>query len=130
MKRRTGQRGSVTLEAVLVLPVLLLSIMAIVQVVIFAHASRLADAAAREGTRALRLSGRVNDGRTRAEGFLQQHGAQMVLEPVIAARSVGGLASVDVSGRAVAVVPGISFPVHGHSAGPLEAFTAAAKVTP
>lgn len=129
MKRRRDERGSVTLEAVLVLPVLLLSIMAIIQVVLFAHASRLADAAAREGARALRLSGQVDDGRTRAEGFLQEHGAQMVLEPVVGARSVGGVASVDVSGRAVAVVPGLSFPIHGHSAGPVEAFTAA-TVTP
>ena len=129
MKRRRDEGGSVTLEAVLVLPVLLLSIMAIVQVVLFAHASRLADAAAREGTRALRLSGQVDDGRAGADGFLHQHGAQMVLEPVVRARSVGGLASVDVSGRAVAVLPGLSFPVHGHSAGPVEAFTAA-KVTP
>jgi len=129
MKRRHGQRGSVTLEAVLVLPVLLLSIMAVVQVVLFAHASRLADAAAREGTRALRLSGQVASGRAQAELFLQQHGAQMVLEPVVGARSDGGLASVDVSGRAVTVLPGLSFPVHGHSAGPVEAFTAV-KVTP
>lgn len=130
MKRPRDQRGSVSLEAVLILPVLVLSIMAIVQVVLFAHAARLADAAAREGTRALRLSGQVDNGRTRAEEFLQQHGTQMVLEPVIGARSVGDVASVDVSGRAVAVVPGLSFPVHGHSAGPIETFTAAKVTTP
>jgi hypothetical protein len=124
VKRLRDERGSVTLEAVLILPVLLISIMAIVQVALFAHASGLVDAAAREGTRSLRLSGQVDVGRERAMAFLRDHGAQVVLEPMVGAGSVRGVASVDVSGRAVSLLPGLSLPVHGHSAGPVEAFTA------
>jgi hypothetical protein len=114
----------VTLEAVLVLPALLFTIMTIVQVALFAHAANLADASAREGTRSLRLTGQVDVGRQRAMDFLREHGAQIVLEPVVAAQAARGVASVDVSGRAVALLPGLSLPVHGHSTGPVEAFTA------
>ncbi|HVW35615.1 MAG TPA: TadE/TadG family type IV pilus assembly protein [Acidimicrobiia bacterium] len=130
MKRNCDEQGSVTLEAVLVLPVLLLSIMAVVQVALFAHASNLANTAAREGTRSLRLTGQDDTGRERAAEFLHDHGAQVVLEPAVVAGSRQGVASVDVSGRAVSLIPGLSFPVHGHSAGPIEAFTGIATNTP
>jgi hypothetical protein len=119
----------VTLEAVLVLPALLFTIMAIVQVALFAHAANLADASAREGTRSLRLSGQEDVGRQRAMDFLHEHGAQIVLEPLVGAQVTRGIASVEVSGRAVTLLPGLSLPVHGHSAGQVEAFTAV-TVTP
>ena len=129
MRPDHGERGSVTLEAVLVLPALLFTMMVIVQVALFAHAANLADASAREGARSLRLTGKADVGRQRAMDFLHEHGAQIVLEPVVGTQAVRGVASVEVSGRAVALLPGLSLPVHGHSAGPVEAFTAV-KVTP
>ncbi len=79
MRQPDNERGSVTLEAVLVLPVLLVTIVAIIQVALFAHAANLADAAAREGARSLRLSGHVDVGRERAMSFLRDHGSQVVL---------------------------------------------------
>ncbi len=112
-----------TLEAVLLLPVVLVTITAVVQVALFAHASGLADAAAREGARALRLSGESQIGRERATSFLERHGAEIVLDPIVDAGSWGGTASVEVSGHAVTLLPGLSFPVRGHSSGPVEDFT-------
>ena len=114
-----------TLEAVLLLPVVLVTIMAVVQVALFAHASGLADAAAREGARALRLSGDREIGRERATTFLERHGAEIVLDPAVEAESRGGTASVEVSGHAVTLLPGVSFPVRGHSSGPVERFSPA-----
>ncbi len=112
-----------TLEAVLLLPVVLVTIMAVVQVALFAHASGLADAAAREGVRAVRLSGEPESGRERAATFLKRHGAEIVLDPVVDAEAGTDTASVEVSGHAVTLVPGVSFPVRGHSSGPVEGFT-------
>lgn len=129
MRPDHDERGSVTLEAVLVLPALLFTMMVIVQVALFAHAANLADASAREGARSLRLTGQADVGRQRAMDFLHEHGAQIVLEPVVGTQADRGVASVEVSGRAVPLLPGLSLPVHGHSAGPVEAFTAV-QVTP
>jgi Flp pilus assembly protein TadG len=57
-RRDDDECGSASLEAVLLLPVLVVSLLAIVQTALFAHASAVADAAAREGTRTARRPGR------------------------------------------------------------------------
>jgi hypothetical protein len=112
----------VTLEAVLLLPVVILTIMTVVQVALFAHASRLADAAAREGARTLRLSGAPEAGEERATSFLERHGSQVVLDPVVGAETRNGAGSVEVTGHAVAVIPGLSLSVRGFSSGRIEGF--------
>jgi Flp pilus assembly protein TadG len=124
VNRQRDERGSVTLEAVLLLPVVILTIMTVVQVALFAHAAHLADAAAREGTRTLRLSGAVEAGKEHASTFLQRHGAQVVLDPVIAAEARDGVGSVEVAGHVAGVIPGLSLSVRGFSSGPLEGFDA------
>jgi hypothetical protein len=122
VNRRRDQRGSVTLEAVLLFGVVIFTIMMVIQVALFAHASGLADAAAREGTRALRLSGAPKAGEEQAASFLRQHGAQVVLDPAVGAETRGGVGSVEVTGHAVTLIPGLSLPVRGFSSGPVEAF--------
>ena len=119
------QRGSVSLEAVLLMPILVATLMIIVQVALYSYASRLADAAAREGTRTVRLAGDPDAGRERAAAFLSTHGARIVLAPVVDARATAGVASVMVSGQAVSVVPGLHLSVTARSSGPVEAFVPA-----
>jgi hypothetical protein len=125
VNHRDDQRGSVTLEAVLLFGVVIFTIMMVIQVALFAHASGLADAAAREGTRTLRLNGTRQAGEERAASFLRQHGAQVVLEPSVRAESHNGVGSVEVVGHAVTLIPGLSLPLRGFSSGPIEAFDAA-----
>ena len=122
----SDQRGSVSLEAVLLMPILVATLMTIVQVALYAHASRLADAAAREGTRTVRLVGDAHAGRERAATFLATHGARIVLAPVVDAQATAGVASVIVRGQAVSVVPGVRLAVTARSSGPVEAFVPAA----
>jgi len=124
-RRRDPQSGSVSLEAVLLMPVLVVTLLAIVQTALFAHASGLAEAAAREGTRTARLTGDPGAGRQRASDFLAAHGAQVVLDPVVDASAAGGVASVRVSGRAVSLLPMFVLPIAASSSGPVEVFTPA-----
>jgi len=119
---RQRQRGSVSLEAVLLMPVLVATLMTIVQVALYAYASRLADAAAREGTRTVRLVGDPDAGRERAATFLSRHGSKIVLGPVVDAQATAGVASVMVRGQAVSVIPGLRLAVTARSSGPVEAF--------
>jgi len=108
---------------VLLMPVLVVTLLAIVQTALFAHASGLAEAAAREGTRTARLTGDPGAGRQRASDFLAAHGAQVVLDPVVDASAGGGVASVRVSGRAVSLLPMFVLPITASSSGPVEVFT-------
>jgi Flp pilus assembly protein TadG len=109
------EQGSVTLEAVLIFPALIFTIMTVIQVALFAHAAGLVDAAAREGARAARLSGVADVGR-------QRH--QVVLDQAVIADTHNGIAVVEVTGHATPILPGLSLPVHGYSAGPIEGFDA------
>ena len=107
------------------MPILVITMMTVVQVVLYAHASRLADAAARQGTRTVRLAGDADAGRERAATFLASHGAKIVLAPVVDAQVAAGVASVMVRGGAVSVVPGVHLAVTARSSGPVEAFVPA-----
>jgi Flp pilus assembly protein TadG len=118
------EQGSVTLEAVLIFPALIFTIMTVIQVALFAHAAGLVDAAAREGARAARLSGVADVGRQRAAEFLDRHGHQVVLDQAVIADTHNGIAVVEVTGHATPILPGLSLPVHGYSAGPIEGFDA------
>jgi Flp pilus assembly protein TadG len=118
-----AESGSASLEAVLLVPVLVVSLLAIIQTALFAHASGVADAAAREGTRTARLTGDAGAGRQRASEFLATHGAQVVLDPVVDAAARGGVASVRISGHAVTLLPLFVLPITARSSGPVEAFT-------
>lgn len=127
MRRLRDEQGSVTLEAVLLLPVVILTIVAIVQVALFAHASRLTDAAAREGARTVRLTGETAAGKERAAAFLDRHGRQVVLRPEIGVKAEGAVASVEVTGHAVSLIPGLRLGVRGSSSGVIEGFSPVAS---
>ncbi|HVW30990.1 MAG TPA: TadE/TadG family type IV pilus assembly protein [Acidimicrobiia bacterium] len=128
-RRDPDESGSASLEAVLLLPVLVVTLLAIVQTALFAHASGVAAAAAREATRTARLTGDPGAGRQRASDFLAAHGAQVVLDPVVDASTRGGVASVRISGHAVKLLPLFVLPISASSSGPIESFSPIAGVT-
>jgi Flp pilus assembly protein TadG len=128
--RHRGERGSVSLEAVLVLPAVLVTLLVIIQVALVAHASHVADAAAREGARAVRLSGSAEAGRERAVRFLDRLGRDVVLDPEVTASAAGDSVAVEVTGRAATLLPGFDLGVSGRSSGTVERFDATGRSAP
>ena len=116
------ETGSVSLEAVLILPVVLVTLLAVIQVTLWAYADRVTDTAAREGARAARLSGLPADGEARAEDFLRRLGATTVLTPNVTARVTATGVTVEVHGLAATLLPAFRLAVAGHSSGAIERF--------
>lgn len=122
MRRPYDERGSVSLEAVLVMPAVLLTFAVLIQAVLYGFASHVVASAAREGARAARLSGDPAIGRLQAERFLARFGSETVIGRQIDVNSDGHTMTVTVTGRAIHLLPGFAAGVDGRSAGPIEHF--------
>ena len=117
-----------SLELVIVFPVLLLIVTALLQYGLWFHARSLAQAAAAEAVAAARAHGATLDaGRARAEAFLLSHAADTVLDPTVTVTApTGGHVTAEVRGHAVSLLPFLSGPAVQQSAqGPVERFTTA-----
>jgi Flp pilus assembly protein TadG len=110
-------------EAVLVVPVLMVILLVVIQLAMWAHAAQVVQLAASEGDRAARTAG--------AGAGAGQAGARAVLTaagPVVTAGSttvsVGPDAqvTVTVTGRAEAVLPWLRLPVSATQVGPVQEF--------
>jgi len=123
MRRPEAERGSATTEVVLLTPVLMFLVMAIVQFGLWFHAQHVAQAAADQGVRAARSNGSTaEEGRQRAEDFLDAAAPTLIADPIVVAGREGDLASVTVDGTATALVPGLSLTVHAEATSPVERF--------
>ena len=123
MRRPEAERGSATTEVVLLTPVLMFLVMAIVQFGLWFHAQHVAQAAADQGVRAARSNGSTaEEGRQRAEDFLDSAAPTLIADPIVVAGREGDLASVTVDGTATALVPGLSLTVHAEATSPVERF--------
>jgi Flp pilus assembly protein TadG len=123
MRRPEAERGSATTEVVLLTPVLLFLIMVIIQFGLWFHAQHVAQAAADQGVRAARSNGSTpEEGRQRAEDFLDAAAPTLIGHPIVVAEREGDLASVTVDGTATALVPGLSLTVHAEATSPVERF--------
>ncbi len=117
------ESGLFTLEWVIAFPVMFFAIMVTVEFGLWAHASHVATAAAQEGARAARAEdGTAAAGSDRARAFVADTGAQVLLSPQVKASRDTDVVSVEVSGQASSVLPGISLPVHATAAGVVERF--------
>jgi Flp pilus assembly protein TadG len=122
-RQRSPEGGSATLELVLATPLLLLLLLAIVQFALWQHAVHVADAAAQEGARAARLQGgTARAGAARTRQFLAQLSPTILTHPQIVARRDATTASVEVTGQALMLIPGLHLPVQLASQGQVEAF--------
>ena len=123
MRRPEAERGSATTEVVLLTPVLMFLVMAIIQFGLWFHAQHVAQAAADQGVRAARSNGSTaEEGRQRAEDFLDAAAPTLIADPIVVAGREGDLASVTVDGTATALVPGLSLTVHAEATSPVERF--------
>jgi Flp pilus assembly protein TadG len=121
-------RGSATLELVIVFPVLLLIIFTVVQASLFFYARSLALAAAQEGVRAARAeNAHLPDGVTRARAFLTSTAGDSLLTPTVSSNgSSATQIRIRVTGRSLSVLPGVpGLSVSQEATGPKERFTTA-----
>ena len=104
-------------------PVLLLLIMLVVQFGLWYHAEHVVRAAADQGLRVARDPQRPPPaGEEQAGEFLDVAGGRLVEERQVTVTRTADTATVSVTGRVVAVVPGLRLPLRAVAAGPLERF--------
>jgi Flp pilus assembly protein TadG len=100
-----SDRGSVSVEAAVLLPLLLLVFLATVQLGTVFYARAVASSAARQGLDATRVvEGSEANGREAALGFLANVHAGL-RDPGVTAERDAELATVTVSGEVISVVP-------------------------
>ena len=123
---RPAERGSVTVELIILLPALFAVMFLGMQAALFHHARTVAIAAAQEGAHAAASeSGRESDGVTAATAFIADAGGRDVLTSsrATATRSATTV-SVTVRGRSLSVIPGWSPTVTQSASLPVERLTA------
>lgn len=124
-RRCRGEAGDAVTETVILVPVLLLLIMVVIQFGLWYHAEHVVQAAAQEGARAARAEGSTSDtGKQRAEQFLAAAGGSVIDTPEVVSTRDGRQASVVVTGKAVAVIPGVHLDVRAQAVSPTEEFEA------
>ncbi len=118
-------RGAASIELALITPVLMLTVLLLVQGALAYHARNAVLAAAQEGARAARVEGGTTaDGEQKALGYLSSVAPQLVEGPTAVVTRNSQTARVTVTGRVVAVVPFFHFRVQATSDAPVERFRA------
>lgn len=126
-RRGVRDRGSASVELVILFPALLLVVTALIQYALWFHARSLALAAAQEGVTAARsYHSDPAAGRNAALSFVAEHGAGTLLNASATATSAGDHVDIVVTGRSLAIVPGATgLAITQSATGPIERFTTA-----
>jgi hypothetical protein len=124
-RRSFSDRGAFTIEAILVVPVLMLLMTALIQCALWAHAEQVVHAAASEGDRVARdYDGGSVAGETRAYSILEGPGSDVQSGNVVVNVDPGDMARVTVTGAALSILPGMKVPVSSMAIGPIQEFRA------
>ncbi|WP_460834023.1 TadE family protein [Nocardioides hungaricus] len=124
--RQRNERGSVSIELVIVLPALFAVMFLGMQAALFYHARTVAIAAAQEGAKAAGgESGREADGVAAASSFIVEAGGDDVLPGASAtADRTATTVTVTIRGRSLSVIPGWNPVVVQTASLPVERLTA------
>lgn len=125
-RRADRQRGSATLELVIIFPLLLAVVTAVVQFGLWFHARSLALVAAQEGVTAARIyAADPGAGAATAQAVLDARAGDTLVDTrVTTSRPATGQVAITVTGRALTIVPGVpALTVSQSAQGPLERFT-------
>ncbi len=127
--RCRDERGSATLQLVVVFPALMLMIFGVVQGALYYHARTVALAAAQEGLRDARVeNGTASAGGAAAHEFAAQAGDGLLVDVTISPSRTAVSASVTVRGRSLSLLPGLpGLPVSQTATGPVEHLTQATQ---
>lgn len=123
--RGDAERGSASLELAVLFPAVLLLVFGIVQYGLWFHARSLALAAAQEGVTAARTyTADPTAGPDRAHAFLAAHAGDLLTDITITTDTTPVQVRVQVTGRSLAVLPGVTGPSVSQAAqAPVERFT-------
>jgi Flp pilus assembly protein TadG len=121
MRGRGRQRGSASVEITLAAPLAIFLLLLIVQYAMWAHATHIAQAAANTGVQAARVHGGSQQaGHADTQTVLDQMAGTVLTGTNVTVELTGTDANVTVTGQAMAVIPGISVPVHASVTAPRE----------
>jgi Flp pilus assembly protein TadG len=116
-------RGAVTVEMVIVMPVLLTLVLLLAQATVWWHAAHIAQATAADALAVTRVQdGTVVAGQDEAERVLDQLGRGPLRGAHVTVTRTADVAEVNVTGTASSVVPFLHLPVRTHAVGPVEQF--------
>ena len=124
--RTRDERGSATIELVILLPALFAVMFLGMQAALFYHARSVAIAAAQEGARAASAeSGTQSDGVAAADAFVSDAGGDDVLSGVsVTADRTATTVTVTVIGNSLSVIPGWTPRIEQSASLPTERITA------
>jgi Flp pilus assembly protein TadG len=126
-RQRRGERGSVSIELVVLLPALFAVMFLGMQAALYYHAKTVAIAAAQQGARAAGAEqGRESDGVGAANDFLAEAGGDDVLTATSANRTAT-TATVTVSGFSLSVIPGWKVRITQSASVPIERVSAPSR---
>lgn len=118
-------RGSVTTEAVIIVPVVVILTMVIVQFVLVWHGRHVAQAAAQTAARsAASYQSTAALGRSDADAYLQQVAPNLLPDRDVQVDRTATTVTVSVTADVLTVIPFGSFSVKETASAPVEAFTA------
>lgn len=121
--RLHDERGSVTTELVIVMPVVVLLIMAVMQFALYYHGANVATAAAHDGLRAARVEeGSTSAGQARANTIVAQSAGSLFDTLHIQVHRGAHRVHVEVTGSVISLIPGVHLHVTRVADGPIEEF--------
>ncbi|HEX2317194.1 MAG TPA: TadE family protein [Thermomonospora sp.] len=125
-RRHRTDRGVSSIELALLTPALILVILCVIQFAMVYHARHVALAAAQSGARVARSDlngGWKAEAEAKARASVQHYGANLLTDLRARATTDGDDNRwVDVRGKAVRVIPFMTFRVHQRAGGPIECF--------
>lgn len=123
-RRGGGDRGSVTVESVIVFPVVLLLIFGAIQAGVYYYGRSIASAAAEQGLQAARAEkGSAGDGAARAQAFLATSSRGVLTNTAVRPSRDAATATITVTGQAPSLIPGMTFTVSQSATGAVERVT-------
>jgi Flp pilus assembly protein TadG len=124
-------RGAVTTEMVIIMPVLLTMVLLLAQVTVWWHAAHIAQATAAHALAVTRVQdGTAASGQNEAQRVLDQLGRGPLRGAHVTVTRTADDAEVQVTGTASSVVPFLHLPVRTHASGPVEQFRPNAQAAP
>lgn len=124
-RRRRDERGSVTIEHLILLPALFAVMFLGMQAALFYHARTVAIAAAQEGAQAAAgENGKDSDGISSANAFLADAGRDVLSGTTTTADRSATTVTVKVRGHSLSVIPGWNPVIVQSASVPVERLTA------
>jgi Flp pilus assembly protein TadG len=108
---------------VVLVPVLMIVLLVLIQFALWAHAAQISQLAASEGNRVSRtLGGTPAEGVGQAQSVLEGSGSDLGASQTTVGMEGGDEVRTTVTGNAVSLLPGLTFPVIAVVTGPLQEF--------